>query len=217
VGAGATAISAFAANSNHLYWIESGRLYRDSALGPYLIGEVLSHTTRIWVGALFGLGYYRAGGLEGALLFDAERAGLNDRVELRLPPGQLLDAACAFGPDRCWFLAAIKEPRGVMNHCVLVGRDGRVLARHSTREGDGSWLGTLHGKCGVGAALLCATDDGVVRVEESSGAIVQTYIFPGTAPYVDSATQLFAGREGLYAVTARIIYLLRPASSALNH
>ncbi len=31
-GAGATAIPAFAANSNHVYWIESGRLYRDFGL-----------------------------------------------------------------------------------------------------------------------------------------------------------------------------------------
>jgi hypothetical protein len=171
----------------------------------------------MWAGALFGLGYYRAGGLEGAVLFDAERAGLNDQVDIGLPPGQLLDAACAFGPDRCWFLAAIKEPRGVMNHCVLVGRDGHVLAHHSTAEGDGSWLGTLNGKCaayGAAPALLCATDDGVVRVEESRGAIVQTDVFPDTALYVDSATQLFAGHDGLYAVTARTIYLLRPASPA---
>ena len=212
-GAGATGIPAFAANASHLYWIEGGRLYRDSALGPYRIGDVLSHATRIWVGELFGLGYYRAGGLGGTLLFDAERAGLKS-IDLGLPPGQILDAACEFGPDHCWFLAAIKEPRGVMNHCVLVGRDGHVLAHHSTAEGGGSWLGTLNGKCAAGTSILCATDDGVVRVEESRGAIIQTYIFPDTAPHVDSATHLFAGRDGLYAVTDRTIHLLRPVSPA---
>jgi hypothetical protein len=215
-GAGATAISAFAANSVHVYWIETGRLYRDSALGPYLIGDVLSHTTRIWTGERFGLGYYRAGGLEGAILFDAEGAGLNDRINLGLPPGQLLDATCSFGSDRCWFLAAIKEPRGVVNHCVLLARDGRVLAHHAALEGDGSWLGTLHGKCTAGASLLCATDEGVARVEASGGLMAQTYLFPDTAPYVDSATQLFAGRDGLYAVTARTIYLLRLETPALT-
>src|SRR5207248_6829152 len=97
------------------------------------------------------------GGLEGALLFDAERAGINDRVDLGLPPGQMLDATCAFGHDRCWFLASIKGPRGVTNHCVLVARDGRVLGSHSAPEGDGSWLGTLRGKCAAGRGLLCAT------------------------------------------------------------
>ncbi len=150
------------------------------------------------------------------MLFDAERAGLNDRVEFALPPGQLLDATCAFGSDRCWFLAAIKEPRGVVNHCVLVARDGRVLARHSAPEGNGSWLGALHGKCVAGTALLCPTDDGVVRVEASGGVIAQTYTFPDTVPYVDSATHLFAGRDGLYAITARTIYLLRLESPALT-
>lgn len=208
-GAGASAIPAFAANSAHLYWVEGGRLYRDSALGPYAIGDVLSHQTRIWAGERFGLGHYRAGGLEGALLFDAEHAGVNDRVDLALPPGQLLDATCSFGHDRCWFLAAIKGPKGVTNHCVLVARDGHVLGRHAAPEGDGSWLGTLRGKCAAGNSLLCATDDGVARVDELSGALVQTRLFPDTAPYVDSATQLFAGRDGLYAVSDRTIYLLR--------
>ena len=210
--AGAFAIPAFAANSAHLYWIEGDRLYRDSALGPYALGDVLPQATRIWAGERFGLGYYRAGGLEGALLFDAARAGMNDRVDLSLPPGQVLDATCAFGEDRCWFLAAVKEPRGITNHCVLVARDGRVLGRHSAPEGDGSWLGTLRGKCAAGAALLCATDDGVTRVEEVGGALVQTRLFAGTAPYVDSATHLFAGRDGLYAVSAHTIYLLRLGS-----
>ena len=101
-----------------------------------------------------------------------------------------------------------------MNYCVLVERDGHVLAHHSAAEGDGSWLGTLHGKCGAGAALLCATDDGVIHVEESAGAIVQTDVFPDTALHVDSATHLFAGHDGLYAVTTRTIHLLRPASPA---
>ncbi|MDQ5824599.1 MAG: hypothetical protein M3441_10380 [Chloroflexota bacterium] len=209
VGAGTSAIPVFAANSVHLYWVEGGRLYRDSALGPYAIGNVLSHQTRIWAGERFGLGYYRAGGLEGALLFGAEHAGVNDQVGLALPPGQLLDATCLFSDERCWFLAAIKEPRGVTNHCVLLARNGRVLGRHSAPEGDGSWLGTLRGKCAAGSSLLCATDEGVVRVADFSGALVQTRLFPDTAPYVDSATQLFAGRDGLYAVGDRTIYLLR--------
>jgi H/ACA ribonucleoprotein complex subunit 3 len=121
----------------------------------------------------------------------------------------LLDATCAFGHERCWFLASIEGSKGVTNHCVLVARDGRVLGRHSAPEGDGSWLGTLRGKCAAGAALLCATDDGVTRVEEVAGTLAQTRIFPDTAPYVDSATHLFAGRDGLYAVTDRTIYLLR--------
>lgn len=212
-GVGASVIPAFAANSTHIYWIQSGRLYRDSALGPYAIGEVLPRMTRIWAGEQFGLGYYRAGSLEGVLLFDAERAGLNDRVDLGLPAGQMLDATCVFGTHCCWFLAAIKEPKAVTNHCVLLARDGRVLGRHSGFEDDSSWLGSIRGKCGVGSSLLCATDDGVVRVEEVGGSLAQTRLFPGTAPYADSATQLLAGRSGLYAVTDCTIHLLRLANS----
>jgi hypothetical protein len=188
--------------------VVAGAVVREGPVAPVYIGEVLAHQTLLWVGETFGVAFYRVGSLSGAMIFDAERAGMNDRVDLPPLRGQLLDATCVFSDDRCWFLAQTQEGGGTVNNCYLVMRDGAVIASHRARDGDGGWLGTLQGKCAVGAALLAPTDAGVVRLEAEGNSIRESKTFPETEQYVSSASQLLAGRDGLYVVQAHEIQLL---------
>jgi hypothetical protein len=202
------AIPLFDANSGHVYRIEGGRLVREGFVAPLFIGEVLAHQTLLWVGETFGMAFYRAGPWSGTMIFDTERAGMNDHVALPPLRGQLLDATCVFGHDRCWFLAQTQEGGDTVNTCYLVMRDGAVIAAHRARDGDGTWLGTLQGKCAVGTALLAPTDAGVVRLEAEGSSIRESKTFPETDQYVNSASQLLAGRNGLYVVQAHEIHML---------
>ena len=72
-------------------------------------------------------------------------------------------------------------------------------------DGDGSWLGTLRGKCAVGSFLLSATDEGIVRVEVDGKNLVVTREFPDTKGFVHSGNHIVAGNGGLYAIGANEI------------
>ena len=98
-----------------------------------------------------------------------------------------------------------------MNYCTVVSVTGTVIASHSAEEGDGSWLETLTGKCAAGSGLFAATDSGIVRVAAQSGTLVQTRLFADTEPYVNAGSNLLAGREGIYVVSAQDIHLLKLA------
>ena len=186
-------------------------LYREGplGLGPFLIGEVLAHATRFWVGETFGFGFYRAGGLSGALVFDAERAGINDRVGIQFPRGQIVDAGCVFGDDRCWLMFSAQEGGSIINYCSVILRDGRVIAAHKATHGDGTWLGSIHGACAAGSALLAPTDAGIIRLEAHNGAIQETRTFPDTEPFVSAESKLYGTQDGLYVVNSNEIWLLR--------
>ncbi|MGK7888604.1 MAG: hypothetical protein AB4042_04675, partial [Leptolyngbyaceae cyanobacterium] len=77
-------ITQFAVNRNHVYWIDQGQLLRDQAVGGGLqqsgqvvMGSVLpGGHTRIWVGSVFGFGFYQAGDLRMAFGFVGERTGV---------------------------------------------------------------------------------------------------------------------------------------------
>lgn len=197
------------ANEQHRYWVEGGRLLRDGQFGPEFIGDVLAGQTLFWVGERFGFGFYRAGDLSVAFVFDAERSGINDNVKLPPIRGQLVDATCRFARDRCWFFTATREGGQTMNRCAIIRSSGQVEATAEALEGDGSWLSTLRGKCAAGNFLLVATDDGLVRVESDQRQIVETKQFPDTEPFVDAGCHLFPGKEGLYVVSRREIRLLQ--------
>lgn len=92
----------------------------------------------------------------------------------------------------------------------MIHRNGTVEAQAQTQEGDGSWLGTIRGKCAAGNFLFAATDTGIVRVEsDGSGNIVQTREFPDTEPFVSTNVHLFASAQGVYVVGTNEIRLLR--------
>ena len=209
----------FASNTRHRYWVQGGRLLRSADRSPVAsisaassilpIGEVLAGQTRIWVGERFGFGFYRAGNLSVAFVFDAERPGLKDTVKLPFLGGQLVDATCVLGDEHAWVLLAAQQGGRTRHQCVVVSRAGEVVATAEGDADDGSWLGTLRGKCAVAGFLLAATDVGLVRVEARSGSLVETRQFPDTEPFITRASGLFAGPKALYVFDAKTIHTLR--------
>jgi hypothetical protein len=200
---------AFDTNGRHHYWTTAGRLLRDAPLGTEPIGDVLADQTRIWVGPAFGLGFYRASNLSVAFTFDAERRGVNDR--LRLPPlrGQLIDASCVFDETRAWLLLALHSDGKTRHLCLTCSRTGTLEAVAEAEAGDGSWLGTLRGKCATQGVLLAATDSGITRIELENGALHPTREFPDAEPFVDASCHLLVGKDGLYVVGGREITALK--------
>ena len=60
----------------------------------------------------------------------------------------------------------------------------------------------------VGPSLLVPTDDGIVRLDAEHDQIVRAKSFADTEPYVDAASRLLAGPNGVYVVREQTIHLL---------
>ncbi|WP_437602137.1 hypothetical protein [Sorangium sp. So ce590] len=212
------------------YWTRGGQLLRSGKPGAAALsgeadavpmGDVLAGQTVFWAGPRFGLGFYRAGNVSIAFVFDAERPGLKDTVKLPFPGGKLTSAICVFdagpgaasraGRGRAWLFLAAEQAGRTVHRCIVVGEDGAVEAMADGEGEGGSWLGALTGKCAASGFLLSATDSGIVRVEVRGGALVETRQFPGTEPFVTQASRLLVGPEGLFVVDAQSITLLRIA------
>lgn len=200
---------AFGANARHRYWAHAGALWREGTYGAERIGDVLEAQTRLFVGPRFGLGFHRAGQLRGAFVFDAERLGLKDGLSLPWPSGQLVDTEAVFDGGLAWLFLAEQSGGRTLHHCIVVGSDGAVRASASGEAGDGSWLGSLRGKCAAGEALFSATDAGLVRVELRAGRLDVVREFPDTEPFVDADCRLFLTRHGLTVVRRQDVTALR--------
>jgi len=192
--------AAFACNAAHLYWAQGGQLFRDGPWGPETVGQVLAGHTLLWMGATFGVGLYQVGGVSVGFTFDAEKRGVRDTLALRVSRGHLLGAECVFTAERAWLFLATQVDGRKTHHAFVLSRQGEVLASAEVSPGEGGWLDTLTGKCAVGALLLAATDEGLVRVEIQGSALVQTRVFPDTEPFVDSGCTLLSSRQGLCVV-----------------
>lgn len=197
------------ANSRYCYWIEADQLKRDDIHGEKVIGNILANQTLFWIGETFGFGFYRAGTLNVAFVFDAERTGINDNVKISPIRGQLVDATCVFSHDRAWFLVASQEAGKTVNQCMVIRKDGTVEATARDEDGDIDWLSKIRGNCAAGNFLLVSTDDGIKRIQPENGQLVVAQEFPDTEPFVDSETSLFATNQGLYAVRRKEINLLK--------
>lgn len=204
---------AVAANGRHLYWVSGGVVQRRTpgAVAPEIIGTALTARTRIWVGDKFGFGFYRAGQISVQFVFGADKGGINDSLEGISWRGQLVDADCFFEGDRCWFLTMSMESGKMVNRCIMLRQNGTTEAFAEAEAGDGSWLGSVHGKCALGRYLLAATDEGIVQVEARGPAIQPTRRFPDTEPFVDEHTSLFPDTGGLFAVSGQEITRLEIA------
>ncbi len=199
----------FDANESSRYWLQQGQLLRSGQWAPEHVGDVLNGQTLFWVGSTFGFGFYRAGGLSVAFVFDASRNAINDNVQLGPIRGQLVDSTCVFTRDKCWFFLATQQGGRIIHHCFVIRLDGTVEATAQAEKDDGSWLGTIRGKCAAGDYLLAATDEGIVRVAIDNGQLGVTSEFPDTEPFVDSASHLFPGAGGLHVVSSHTITLLK--------
>lgn len=205
------ALPVFDATHEKKFWLANGELMRDGLLGPEIIGNVLKNQTIFWVSAAFGFGFYRAGNMFTAFVFDSKNRGINDTVAIAPFHGTFVDAHCVFSDSRCWFFTASQEGGKIIHRSSVIRRDGTVEATAVAERGDGSWLSAIRGQCAVGNSLFVPTDDGIMRVEIDHGAIQKSKEFPDTELFVDSATQLFPGQNGLYAVTLHEITLLKIA------
>lgn len=199
----------FDVNDKHHYWLNNGQLMKDSEFGGDYIGDVLKNQTIFWVGSTFGFGFYRAGNISMAFVFDTERRGINDSVKLTIPPGQLLDSTCFFSSKYCWFFVSVQQGANNMNYCYIISNTGEVINSCVAQAGDSSWLSGIRGKCASSGFLLAATDDGIVRVDASSGSIKVTKEFPDTEPFVDSGSHIYPGSDGIYVVKKQEILLLK--------
>ncbi len=208
----AASVPIFDANEHHYYWSENGKLFHDAEHAPQYIGDVLPHQTLFWVGPTFGFGFYRAGQLSVAFVFDALHRGLNDTVAAPVITGQLIDATCVFSSQRCWFFTTVQEAGQRINRCMVITRTGELEATAEAVAGDGSWLGSIRESCASGGYLFVPTDEGIVRVVVNERRIEKDSEYPDTEPFVDSASTLHAGKDGIYVVSSREIVLLKIAA-----
>ena len=188
------------ANSKHWYWSSGGVLYRNEAVGPEIVGSVLEGQTLFWVGENFGFGFYRAGNLTQAFVFDADRSGINDSVNIIPVKGQLVDSTCVFTGSRVWFMTTEKLSGKFINRVQVITADGKTEAVAEAEMGDGSWLSKIRGKLPIGNFVLTGTDQGMVRAEIVSGKIVQTKEFPDTEPYLDENSFLLPSDNGVLVI-----------------
>lgn len=204
-------IPMFDTNGERKFWVENGDLMKDGTLAPERIGKVLQNQTLFWVGPKFGFGFYRAGELSVAFVFDCDSHGLNDGVKIPPMKGHVVDTTCFFTDKLCWFMVSLRQDGKAINRCVVLKDDGTVQAVAEAEEGDGSWLSTIRGKCAAGKYLFGITDEGIVRLEASNGTVVKSAEYPDTEPFVDEGCQLFAGKSGLFVVDRAEIRVLKIA------
>ena len=197
----------FAVNDHGRYWVNNSQLQRDGTLGPKVIGDVLSRQTRFWVGETFGVGFYRAGNLQGAFVFDTQRLGLNDRVKLPLMAGTLIDIQVSFGSTLAWIFWTTQFQGQRYCTCTVIQSTGAILATETATLTDDHWLAQKGrgGGCATGQSLLLATDHGIIRIERQHDRLVHSQSFPDTEPYCDRDCQLLPAPGGLYVVSDRTI------------
>jgi serine/threonine protein kinase len=218
---GATTL--FDCNESTYYWIANGQLLRNNLHNPQptthtpsFIGDVLPNQTRFWVGSHFGFGFYQAGDLKVAFVFDAKKPGINDRVQLPHWQGQLIQMGCTFSDRYGWLFVTTQERGQIHYRCIVLQADGTVCATAKATEKDENWLTRL-GKnqpgdpspyCAVNDFLLACTDDGIIRVEIQQKQLVHTTTFVDTEAFVDSSCRLLPANTGLYVVNHHNIQLL---------
>lgn len=211
--AGHTAIAAGA--RKHIVWASGGRLLcwrggsAHASQGPADLGAVLRGQTRLWLGDTLGFGLYRAGALTVGFVFDPERRGLNDRVELPAMRGRVEDVSCTLGSDRVWLFWREHRQGREIARCALIAASGALLATAETHAAapdadpeadDDAWLYSGHGVAAAGPYLFAPTDAGIVRIEADGNTLRATRSFPDTEPVVSAGDRLMAGPDGLYVV-----------------
>ncbi|QUY40439.1 hypothetical protein [Acaryochloris marina] len=193
-----------AVNDRHCYWLSQGQLMRDHSV----VGEVLAGQTQFWVGPRFGLGFYRAGRLNGAFVFDVQRSGINDRLSLSMGAGTIVAANCTFSQSLGWLFVTIQDQGVLQQQCWVIAPTGQVVAQADV----GEWTAGRSPICphwAVEDALLVATDEGIARVQVDQGRLILQRQFPETEPFVQTGYQVLAAPQGLYTVGSQTIQLLQ--------
>lgn len=200
-------------SGNRLFWIQNGFLHRGTQFGPEVMGEILAGQTQFRVGPRFGFGWYRAGFLSVAFVFDVRKRGINDTVAFPALPGQLVSFDCCFADDLCWFFTRTRDRGREIGMCTVIRSDGKVLASVSESASRIDWLEAVAGKVAVGKTLLSATSSGLVRLDLIADRIVETRRFPDAEPFVHEGCRLLLGGDSLFVAEEREIRRLRFSST----
>jgi serine/threonine protein kinase len=191
------------------YWLQNGQLVKDGKLGSEYIGDVLSDQTQFWLGDQFGFGFYRAGNLNVAFLFDAVTKGINDNIISPKIQGQIIDNTCYFSHKYCWFLISSQNQGEIINQVYVFDKNGTIIAQMEAKQSDNTWLNNIQGHCAFEHFLLVATDEGIIRIAINQNQLIQDKIFTDTEPFVNQNCRLFASNQGLYIVNQQEIKLLQ--------
>ncbi len=153
----------FEACESGIFYLSRGRLLHHQDGHDSFLGEVLEGQTLFHAGPAFGLGFYRAGAICRAFLFDGQRKALNDSLDTPYLRKNVIEGACYFSREYCWFFLVTEEQGRIIHRCLLISARGTIEAREESLCGDGTWLGmpVSWGKCAAGAFLLTLTDDGL--------------------------------------------------------
>ncbi len=201
-----------ATNSKNIFFTEGGSLYRiDQILGSSsktYIGSVLKDSTHIWAGERIGFGFYRREEIQRFFIFKTEGIGINDNILIPKINGKIIDINCEFSGEYIWFFISTVEGSLRINHAYILDTKGEILAEAQALSGDGSWLGRIRGALAVVNSLYVATEEGIVRVAQEQNTIQIKKEFPDTAPFVDSASELYPGKGGIIVVSKKEIWQL---------
>lgn len=172
--------------------------------GDRRIGAILEGQTWISSGSHLGFGFYLAGRMTVAFVFQPERAGLS-MVPLPAFSGRLLDWAVTF--DRQHLLASFQwEENGSPRAGVwLISDRGAVIASATGAPEDSPLLGSTSGKALFHGRGIVATDRGLalLRVDRLAQTLTLGDVFADTEPFVAQGAELLPGPGGS-------IYVVRP-------
>lgn len=199
----------FDANESSIFWVANGQLMQEGRLEPKYLGDILEGQTLFWAGKHLGFGFYQAGQIMRAFVFEPNRRGLNDQVKIPAFKGQLIDAVSYFGDKRVWFMVSVQEQGILTNRCFVIDINGTVLATAEAEQGNDTWLGrSIRGHMATGQSLFVATDEGIVRLTSDRNQIIVERKFPDTESFVDNHSSLVQGPGGIYVVSSREVTLL---------
>jgi len=208
---------AVASNGANYFFASGGRIQRNHALGTKYLGSSVTGQTMFWSGPKFGFGTYRVGHIRKAFVFDVESQSLNDSVKLPCFEGDPLEANCVFSSNRCWFFTVHDERGKIVHRCTVLDRNGNVIAAEEALDSDDHWLANGHGRCAGtlpaagGNQLHClflATDEGLVRIDEENGRLVNKVKFPDTKGFVHPDDRLVLTNKGIALVGTREVRTL---------
>lgn len=206
-------LSVFDANSTHHFWLSEGSLYRQdrNRLGiNQKIGDVLKNQTIFWVGEKRGFGFYRAGNLTTAFLFNTTSGNINDNIDIPDLNGNLIDSTCIFVEDKyIYFMVKTKIKAKIKNRCFVYDHVGKIIEKLEVDDGDQHWLGEIRGKTAIGNMLFSPTDDGIMRTDMDSGRLSSTHLYSDTAQWVNSGSRLHMLADGILVVSGKQITKLQ--------
>lgn len=196
----------FSCNANDIFTASGDYLIRNN---EQIWGSILQNHTWFKVGPAFGVGFYRVGRRTVYFVFDADKAGIDDSVQLSAIRGKLLDAECVFNNDFALLLLSQIDQGKVINAMHIISRNGTIKVSTEAEADNSRILKNIGGKALGAGNVLCATDQGLVLAVPGNNQIVEAKYFADTDPFVSEDSEIYQASSGIYAVSAKTIKLLR--------